>query len=117
LLRGWLCRDKDPDRDWKSGFYVQPSFIILDTHLEVAGRFAWVQTINDAFQFIPAEASFGRNEIEARAAVNWYFNGHTLKVASDGGFLLLTGDGDAPVGLMRSNQPDLQLRVMLQLQI
>jgi hypothetical protein len=103
--------------DWKFGFYVQPSYLVIDTHLEVAGRFAWVQTIADAFQFVPPQLSFGRDEIETRAAVNWYFHGHTFKVSSDGGFLLLLGDEGDPAVVTSSNQPNLQLRVMLQLQI
>jgi hypothetical protein len=56
-------------------------------------------------------ATIDRNQIEARAAFNYYWSGHTWKLASDGGFLMFTGDMPA------SDRPDLQFRVMMQMQI
>jgi hypothetical protein len=105
--------------DWKFGFYVQPSYLVIDTHLEVAGRFAWIQTPGaETFQAVRPVVPFGRDLIETRVAINWYFHGHTFKIASDGGFLLLVGEGNPPAGTtIVSDQPDLQLRVMMQLQI
>ena len=95
-----LMKVKQNPAEW--GFYLQPSMFLVPKHVEVAARFAMITV---------TQATFDRNEIEARAALNYYWHGHTWKIASDAGFIKFTGD--QPV----TDDPDLQFRVMMQLQI
>jgi hypothetical protein len=88
---------KVKDADPEVGLFVQPAYFLKPKQLEVAGRFA-MNTLPD------------QNQIELRAAFNWYWEGHTWKLASDAGYVALTGD--APV-----QDKDFQLRVMMQLPI
>jgi hypothetical protein len=95
---------KIQDADPAYGFYVQPAFFVVPKKMEVAGRFAMVLQQEEDMG-VTADV----NVIEGRAAFNYYLQGHTFKVASDAGFLKLGGD--------ISGDPELQLRVMLQLSI
>ncbi|MBA3393728.1 MAG: hypothetical protein H0T89_13860 [Deltaproteobacteria bacterium] len=87
--------------DAEYGAFAQAGMMVIPKHAEVAGRFALV-TVGD------------RNRIEARGAFNWFWYGHTLKLASDAGFVQLTGRDPMT---MAKDKPDLQIRVMMQLQI
>jgi len=106
-VAGGVVMMKQKTTPTELGFFIQPSMFLTPKHLEVAGRFA-LDTVTVANA---AGGMVDRNLIEARAALNYYWHGHTWKVASDGGFLVLTGDEPAP------DKPDLQFRVMMQLQI
>lgn len=99
-----ILKDADPE----FGVFAQPSMMILGNKAEVAGRFALVTLTQPGL--MPG-TTVDRNEIEARAAFNWYWHGHTYKLASDAGFVMLTGDEPF------SDNPDLQIRVMIQLSI
>jgi hypothetical protein len=88
---------KVKDADPEVGLFLQPAYFLKPKKLELAGRFA-MNTLPD------------QNQIELRAAFNWYWEGHTWKLASDAGYVALTGD--TPV-----QDKDFQLRVMMQLQI
>ncbi|HEX5058820.1 MAG TPA: hypothetical protein VFV99_05635 [Kofleriaceae bacterium] len=88
--------------DANVGFYVQPSYFLTPKTIEVAGRFALITV---------KEIADDRKEIETRVAFNYYWHGHIWKIASDGGFIQFLGDTPAP------DQPDLQFRVMMQMQI
>jgi hypothetical protein len=90
-----LMKIQDADADF--GVLVQPAYMVVPRTMEVAGRFALV-----------TDKPNDRNQLEARAAFNYYFKGNAWKLATDGGFLQLTGGDD---------KPDLQFRAMLQLQI
>jgi hypothetical protein len=93
--------------DPEYGFLIQPGLFVVPKKMEVAARFALitVPAVNAMME------SIHRNQIEARAAFNYYFQGHTWKLANDIGWLKLTGDEPAKDG------GDLQVRVMLQLTI
>ena len=96
-----MMKIKDAKSDW--GFYVQPAWLFVPKHGEVALRFAMIT--------VPPTMMAGeRKEIEARAAANLYWHGHAWKVASDIGFLKLTGVDDKG----NHDSPDMQIRVMLQ---
>ncbi len=96
-----LLRMKLKTADAEYGFFVQPGMMVVPKHAEVAGRFALV-TVGD------------RKRIEGRAAFNWFVQGHMLKIASDAGFVQLLGSD--PMTMMK-DKPELQFRVMMQLQI
>ena len=81
------------------GVFVQPGYMIVPQHFEVAARFAAVGVDGD------------RNKLEARAAVNYYWHGHSYKLTTDAGFLVVTGR-DATT--LAKDKPDLQVRTMLQ---
>jgi phosphate-selective porin OprO and OprP len=100
-----LMKIKSGDPEY--GFFVQPGLFVVPKKVELAARFALitVPAVNAAMEEIH------RNQIEARAAFNYYFHGHTFKLANDIGFLKLTGDEPAADG------GDFQARIMLQLQI
>jgi hypothetical protein len=86
--------------DAKLGALVQAGMFVLPRRAEVAARFAIASTTGD------------RNEIEARGAFNWYWEGHRWKWASDLGMTVQTGTD--PV-TMEKDDPDLQLRSMAQM--
>lgn len=106
-LTGGFVLMKIKSGDPEYGFYVQPGFMVIPKKAEVAARFALitVPAVNAMMEEIH------RNQIEARAAFNYYWHGHTWKVASDVGFVKLTGDEPSEDG------GDLQVRVMMQLQL
>jgi len=89
---------KIQDADAELGFLIQPGYMVVPKKAEVAGRFSLVTEPD-------------RQQIEARAAFNYYFKGHAWKLATDGGFLQFIGDG------AKDDKPDLQFRAMMQLQI
>jgi hypothetical protein len=91
---------KRKDADWERGLFVQPSLVVVPRKLLVAGRFAAV-TEGD------------RTQLEVRAALDYFFHGHTWKVASDVGFLKMTEDPTT----MATDKPDVQARIMMQLSI
>jgi hypothetical protein len=99
-----LMKIKSADPEF--GFYLQPGLMIVPKKAEIAARFALITLSQSA-----GGMTFDRNQIEARAAFNYYWHGHTWKVASDVGFLKLTGDEPSEDG------GDFQLRVMMQLSI
>lgn len=99
-----IIKDADPEY----GFYVQPAMFLLPKRLELAARFALITVTQPGAM---AGETFERDQIDARAALNYYFHGHTFKLASDIGFLMFTGDEPT------SDRPDMQIRSMLQLTI
>ena len=66
----------------------------MDELVQLAGRFALHQAGSDDYL------------LEGRAAFSYFFNGHSVKVASDVGFVKLTGS---------DNDAELQIRIMPQL--
>lgn len=94
--------------DPEFGLFIQPSMFVVPDTIEIGGRFAWI-TVTQAGA-MPG-TTVDRNEIEARAAVNYYWQGHAWKVASDAGFVTLTGSDPF------EDNPDLQIRVMMQLML
>ena len=89
---GYLMKLKSADA--QHGGFVQAGYLVVPKHVHVAGRFAAHQAGTDDYL------------LEGRAAFTYLFNGHALKIASDVGFLKLTGsDHDA----------ELQIRIMPQL--
>jgi hypothetical protein len=91
---------KDADADW--GVFAQPGYMVVPTKVLVAARFAAI-----------TENGGDRKQLEARAALDYLFHGHTWKIASDVGFLKKT---EAPTTLA-TDKPDLQARIMMQLSI
>jgi hypothetical protein len=85
--------------DAQRGFFVQPGYFVVPKRLQVAGRFAYAPLGN-------------REQIEARAAFNVYWQGHAWKWANDVGVLKLTGEDPMT---MTTDKPDVQVRSMLQL--
>jgi len=97
LLGAYAMKSKSADAQF--GMLVQPGYFVMPKQAQIAGRFA----------YIPVGA---RKQIEARAAFNWYWEGHAWKWANDIGFLQLTGTDPTT---MTTDKPDFQLRTMLQL--
>jgi len=85
--------------DAQFGVFVQPGYFVLPKHAQIAARFALAPIAT-------------RKQIEARAAFNWYWEGHAWKWATDAGFLKLTGSDPMT---MVTDKLDLQVRSMLQL--
>jgi hypothetical protein len=85
--------------DAQLGVLVQPGYFVVPKQLQIAGRFAYAPVAK-------------RKQIEARAALNYYLQGHAWKLATDVGFVKLTGEDPMT---MKTDKPDLQLRAMLQL--
>lgn len=98
---GLLVMMKVKDADTELGFNLQPGFMIVPKTIEIAGRFS-LTTEGD------------RNNIEALGAFNYYAHGHRLKIASDFGILKQTGED--PV-TMTTDDPDVRVRIMAQLEI
>ena len=90
---------KQKSADAQYGVLVQPGYFVVPKHGEIAARFAYA----------PVGA---RKQIEARAAFNWYWQGHAWKWATDAGFVKLTKED--PV-TRATDSPDVQVRSMLQL--
>lgn len=93
----YLMKLKSADAEY--GVLVQPGYFVIPKHGEIAARFAYA----------PVGA---RKQIEARAAFNWYWQGHAWKWATDAGFVKLTKEDPMT---MATDSPDLQVRSMLQL--
>jgi hypothetical protein len=86
--------------DARLGGFLQSGYFLSPKRAQVAARFAIVQATDE------------RALIEARAAFNWYWQGHSWKLASDVGVLQLTGEDPTT---MATDDPDLQVRSMAQL--
>jgi hypothetical protein len=87
------------DVDARLGAFAQAGYFLAPKRAQVALRGAGAQTEDD------------RTLVEARAAFNWYVEGHALKWATDVGMLQETGEDEMGV----SDDPDLQLRSMVQM--
>ena len=98
---GLLVMMKIKDADTELGFNVQPGIMIVPKKMEIAARFA-LTTEGD------------RNNIEALGAFNYFAHGHRLKLATDFGILKQTGTD--PV-TMTTDDPDVRVRVMAQLEL
>ncbi|MBK7538064.1 MAG: hypothetical protein IPI49_22365 [Myxococcales bacterium] len=85
--------------DTELGALLQGGYFVTPKQLQLAGRFAFHQAPGD------------RNQLEGRVAVNYYLAGHSYKLASDAGFLQLTGEDAMGV----KDKADLQARVMAQM--
>jgi len=100
-----------PDVD-ASGWLLQGGYMVVAQRLELAGRFAEVDSNRD----VP-----GSRTREARGAVNYYFKKHALKLQADAGQVTYEakapGRGDATRLPAASGKElaDFQLRVQLQL--
>jgi hypothetical protein len=82
------------------GALAQAGMFVIPKHAELAARFAIAPTTGD------------REQIEARGAFSWYWEGHRWKWATDIGLVKQTGSD--PV-TMATDDPDYQLRTMAQL--
>jgi hypothetical protein len=98
LVGGYL--QKLPGIDTLFGALGQAGYFVTPKELQVAARFAFYQANSD------------RNQLEGRVALNYYLAGNGLKLATDYGFLQLTGEDAAG----NSDDPDLQARFMAQMQ-
>jgi Phosphate-selective porin O and P len=98
LVGGYL--QKLPGIDTLFGALGQASYFVTPKEVQVAARFAFYQANSD------------RNQLEGRVALNYYLAGNGLKLATDYGFLQLTGEDAAG----NSDDPDLQARFMAQMQ-
>ena len=96
-LGAYMMKLKSADAGF--GVLVEPSYFVVPKRVQVAARFAYA----------PVAA---RKQIEARAALNYFLQGHAWKWATDIGVLQLTGEDPTT---MVSDKPDLQVRSMLQL--
>jgi len=96
-LGAYMMKLKSADAGF--GVLVEPSYFVVPKRVQVAARFAYA----------PVAA---RKQIEARAALNYFLQGHAWKWATDIGVLQLTGEDPTT---MTSDKPDLQVRSMLQL--
>ncbi len=105
-LNAGVVMMKIKDADVHYGVFAQPGMMVIPKKAQVAARFAMV-TLTQA----TPTGAVDRNEIEARAAFSYFFHGHSWKLASDAGFLVLTGDEPT------EDKPDLQLRLMWQMSI
>jgi phosphate-selective porin OprO/OprP len=95
LLAGvYLMKNKSADAEM--GYLAQAGYFVVPKKLQVAGRFALVTEPEDI------------SAIEARAAFNYFFQGHAWKIVTDAGF---TQD----IGGESDDDPNLELRTMAQL--
>ena len=92
FVAGYLMKLKSADALF--GGLVQAGYFVIPKKALVGGRFAFHQL-----------AGSDVKELEARGCFNWHFEGHSLKLANDFGFLKETGGGD----------PEIQVRLMAQL--
>lgn len=84
------------------GAFGQIGYMVVPKTFQLAGRFA----------IAPDARTDDRNQIEARIALNWFWQGHAWKWATDAGVLKTTGEDPTT---MTSDKPDFVLRSMLQL--
>jgi Phosphate-selective porin O and P len=94
-----LYLQKVPGVDAQVGALFQAGYFVTPKQVQLGGRFALHQVVGDRYQ------------LEGRAALNYYFAGHGYKIATDYGFLQLTGKDAAGV----KDKADLQARIMAQL--
>jgi hypothetical protein len=80
--------------DLAFGVMAQLGYMVIPKKAHAAGRFAMHEI-----------AGTDNWLLEGRASFSWLFAGHSLKIASDAGFLKETGGGD----------PEIQVRIMPQL--
>ena len=101
-----LPASKAPNQsaDAQLGAFAQVGYFVVPSSLQVAGRFA----------IAPDAKTVDRNQIEARGAVNLYWEGHAWKWATDFGVLRTTGEDPTT---MTTDKLDFVLRTMLQLTI
>jgi hypothetical protein len=81
---GFLAGDEDTAANW--GFYVQTG-LMLSEQLEAAGRFSWVTMDENVAGVRSLRTAGGRvldgfaeNYYEVNAVLNYYLNGHNLKI-------------------------------------
>lgn len=86
------------------GAFAQAGYMLVPARMQVAGRVA----------IAPDARAEDRDQLEARVAFNLFWEGHTWKWATDAGILQLTGEDPTT---MTSDDPELQLRSMLQLSL
>jgi hypothetical protein len=79
--------------DMRLGALLQAGYFVVPKRAQVAARIA------------VAPATGNRNQVEMRAAFNWFWQGHAWKWSTDAGVLHETG----------TDRPDLQVRSMAQL--
>ncbi|MBA3501438.1 MAG: OprO/OprP family phosphate-selective porin [Myxococcota bacterium] len=84
------------------GAFGQLGYMLVLKRVQAAGRFA----------LAPDPRNADRDLIEARVAVNLFWQGHAWKWATDAGVLKTTGEDPMT---MESDKPDFVLRSMLQL--
>lgn len=89
-----------PGLDMQFGGLLQGGYFLSPKKTQIAARFAMHQTNAD-----------DRNQLEIRAAFNYYLSGHALKLVNEVGYLQLTGENAMGV----SDDPDIQFRTMAQL--
>ncbi len=66
---------KDSNKTLRAqGFYAQGGYFIIPTHMELAGRYSYLDPNRDAS---------GDHQIESQGAVSYYFNKHNLKLQAD----------------------------------
>jgi phosphate-selective porin OprO and OprP len=97
-LGAYMMKLKSADAGY--GALAQAGYFVVPKKAEVAARFSIVPTTGD------------RDQLEIRAAFNWFWEGHRYKWISDIGMVQQTGED--PVS-MEKDDPDLLLRSMLQL--
>lgn len=100
---GGVVMMKLKSADAQYGFVVQPGYMVVPKHVELAGRFA-----------LTTHAVGDRNRLEALGAFNYYVHGHRMKIATDFGILKLTGSDPMT---MATDDPDIRVRIMGQLEI
>lgn len=84
------------------GAFGQVGYMVVRERVQVAGRFAVAPDPRDG----------ARDQLEARVAVNLFWQGHAWKWATDAGVLKTTGEDPMT---MEADKPDFVLRSMLQL--
>ncbi|MBA3819250.1 MAG: hypothetical protein H0X17_10190, partial [Deltaproteobacteria bacterium] len=91
--------------DARYGALVQGGYFVMPKRVQLALRFAVAP---------PTPLVGDREQLEARVAFNLFWQGHAFKWATDVGILQLTGEDPTT---MASDEPELQLRSMLQLML
>jgi hypothetical protein len=99
---GGVVMMKLKSADPQYGLVVQPGLMVVPKHAEIAARFALTTDDDD------------RDRLEALGAFNYYVHGHRMKIATDFGILMLTGEDPMT---MATDKPDIRVRVMGQLEL
>ena len=92
-VQGAVYLLKQGDADAEVSFLGQAGYFVVPERIQVAGRYSLLPEDDD------------ENTQEVLGAVNWYFRGHNLKLATDAGVILSSA----------SDTSDVQVRTMLQL--
>jgi phosphate-selective porin OprO and OprP len=92
-VQGAVYLLRQGEADAEVSFLGQAGYFVVPEKIQVAGRYS----------LLPEEGD--ENAQEVLGAVNWYLNGHNLKLATDAGVILSSA----------SDTSDLQVRTMLQL--